>query len=161
LILSTFSAEPHNYSLMDFWSNKPYVSQNYHGFILLTTKLTYVNDCVSVSWQTHTHTTVLRPFFRDHPGEPVPEEKLLDFMVQGKINRGRHTDHPAGHHSIRTNQRPPPPSPILDKLHVPGAILVRHVEIVDIGVFCRKQDVTHSMAFSFLRLINATLLQTC
>jgi len=31
---------------------------------------------------------------------------LLDFMVQGKINRGRHTDHPAGRHSIRTNQRP-------------------------------------------------------
>jgi len=34
-------------------------------------------------------------------------------MVQGKINRGRHTDHPAGRHSIRTNQCvcPPPPSP--------------------------------------------------
>jgi len=32
-------------------------------------------------------------------------------MVQGKINRGRQTDHPAGHHSIRTNQCPPPPSP--------------------------------------------------
>jgi len=33
-------------------------------------------------------------------------------MVQGKINRCRHTDHPAGRHSIRTNQCPPPPSPI-------------------------------------------------
>jgi len=33
-------------------------------------------------------------------------------MVQGKINRGRHTDHPAGRHSIWTNQRPPLPSPI-------------------------------------------------
>jgi len=31
-------------------------------------------------------------------------------MVQGKINRGRHTDHPAGRHSIRTNQCPSPPS---------------------------------------------------
>jgi len=30
--------------------------------------------------------------------------------VQGKINRGRHTDHPAGRHSIQTNQCPPPPS---------------------------------------------------
>jgi len=29
--------------------------------------------------------------------------------VQGKINRGRHRDHPAGHHSIRTNQCPPSP----------------------------------------------------
>jgi len=24
----------------------------------------------------NTHTTVLRPFFRDHPGEPVPEENF-------------------------------------------------------------------------------------
>ena len=32
--------------------------------------------------------------------------ELLDFMVQGEINRGRHTDHPAGRHSIRTNQCP-------------------------------------------------------
>jgi len=30
-------------------------------------------------------------------------------MVQGEINRGRHTENPAGHHSIRTNQCPPPP----------------------------------------------------
>jgi len=39
--------------------------------------------------------------------------ELLDFMVQGEINRGRHTDtdHPAGwRHSIRTNQYPPLPS---------------------------------------------------
>jgi len=34
-------------------------------------------------------------------------------MVQGKINSGRHTDHPAGCHSIRTNQSPPPPSHFL------------------------------------------------
>ena len=53
----------------------------------------------------HNHTTtILRLFFWNHPGEPV------DFMVQGKINRGRHTDHPAVLHSIRTNQCPPPPS---------------------------------------------------
>jgi len=38
--------------------------------------------------------------------------ELLDFMVQGKSNRGRHTDHPARRHSIRTNQCLPPPSPI-------------------------------------------------
>ena len=31
-------------------------------------------------------------------------------MVQGKINRGRHTDHTAGRHSIRTNQCLPLPS---------------------------------------------------
>jgi len=36
--------------------------------------------------------------------------ELMDFMVQGKINRGRHTDHPAGRHSIRTNQSTSPPN---------------------------------------------------
>jgi len=34
-------------------------------------------------------------------------------MVQGEIKRGRHTDHLAGCHSIRTNQCPPPTSPTL------------------------------------------------
>jgi len=32
-------------------------------------------------------------------------------MMQGKINRGRHTDPPAGRHSIQTNKCPPPLSP--------------------------------------------------
>jgi len=57
---------------------------------------------------THTHTTVLRPFFRDHPGEPVPEENFSTSWCKG---RGRHTDQPAGCHSIRTNQCRPSPSP--------------------------------------------------
>jgi len=30
-------------------------------------------------------------------------KELWDFMMQGKINRGRHTDHPDGRHSIRTS----------------------------------------------------------
>ena len=46
--------------------------------------------------------------------------ELLEFMVQRKINRGRHTNHPAGRHSIRTNQCPPPPSPIFYR---PDALL--------------------------------------
>jgi len=44
---------------------------------------------------THTHTTVLRPFFQDHPGEPVPEEYFWTFMVQGKIN----------HHQLCTTKK--------------------------------------------------------
>jgi len=58
------------------------------------------------SQKSHT-TTVLWPFFRDHPGEPVPEENFWT-MMQGKTNRGRHTDRPAGRHSIRTKQCSPP-----------------------------------------------------
>ena len=42
------------------------------------------------------------------PGWAGARRELLDFMVQRKINRGRHTDHPAGRHSIWTNQYPPP-----------------------------------------------------
>jgi len=59
---------------------------------------------------THIHFTALFP---GPPGWAGAGRELLDFMVQGKINRGRHTDHPAGRHSIRTNQCPPPPSHFL------------------------------------------------
>ena len=45
------------------------------------------------------------------PSRSASARKLLDFTVQGKSNTGRHTDHPAGHYSIRTNQCPPLPSP--------------------------------------------------
>jgi len=60
----------------------------------------------------HHHTP--QPFyglFSGPPGSAGARRELLDFMVQGKINRGRHTDRPAGCHSIQTNQCPPPPSP--------------------------------------------------
>jgi len=60
-------------------------------------------------------TTVLRPF-PGPPGSAGARRELLDFMVQQQINRGRHTDHPAGRHSIWTN-RCPPPSPIFYGLH--------------------------------------------
>jgi len=50
---------------------------------------------------TTTTTTIFRPFFRDHPGEPVPEENFWTLWC-----KGRSTNHPAGHHSIRTNQCP-------------------------------------------------------
>jgi len=78
-----------------------------------------LNDkCVVVvtSRGTHTNTTVLWPFF-------------LDFLVQEKINRGRHTDCPAGRHSIRTNQCPPLQSPIfygLDALPVAQPAVSKH-----------------------------------
>ena len=45
------------------------------------------------------------------PGWAGARRELLDFMVQGETNRGRHTDHPAGRHSMRTKQCPPPPFP--------------------------------------------------
>jgi len=44
---------------------------------------------------THTHTQTLY--------SPFPQGARED-------NRGRHTDHPAGRHSIQTNRWPPPSS---------------------------------------------------
>jgi len=55
--------------------------------------------------------TVYGPF-SEPPRWAGARRELLDFMVQGKINTGRHTDHPAARHSIHTNQCPPIPSPI-------------------------------------------------
>jgi len=60
---------------------------------------------------THTHTSVLRPFFWDHPGEPVPEENFSTLWCKGRLTEAD-TDHPAGQHSSRTNQCPPPQSPV-------------------------------------------------
>jgi len=32
----------------------------------------------------HTTTTILRPLFRDHPGEPAPEENLWTLWCKGR-----------------------------------------------------------------------------
>jgi len=48
----------------------------------------------------HNHFTTLFP---GPHGWASARRELLDFMVQGKINRGKHTDQPAGRHYIRTH----------------------------------------------------------
>jgi len=55
------------------------------------------------------HRNRFTALFPEPPGWASARRELLDFMMQGKINRGRHTDHLAGRHSIRTYQCPPPP----------------------------------------------------
>jgi len=59
----------------------------------------------------HHHNRFTALFPGPHTGWAGARRELLDFVVQGKINRGRHTNHPAGCHSIRTKQCPPPPFP--------------------------------------------------
>jgi len=66
---------------------------------------------LSVSPQLFYHHNRFTAFFPGPPRWDGASRELLDFMVQGEINRGRHTDHPAGRHSMRTKQCPPPPSP--------------------------------------------------
>jgi len=67
--------------------------------------------CMCEQMWNNTHIQLFYGPFPGPPGWAGARRELLDFMVQGKINRGRHTDHPAGRHSIRTKQCPPPPSP--------------------------------------------------
>jgi len=48
-----------------------------------------------------------RPFYDPFSGTTRVswcQKRTSGLMVQGKITRGRHTDHAAGRHSIRTNQ---------------------------------------------------------
>jgi len=60
----------------------------------------------------HHHHNRFTALFPGPPAWASARRELLDFMVQGKTNRSRHTDHPAGRHSIWTNQCPPLPFPI-------------------------------------------------
>ena len=69
------------------------------------------NCCkITVLWTITPHHNRFMALFQGPPRWASARRELLNFMVQGKIKRGRHTDHPAGHHSIQTNQCPPPPS---------------------------------------------------
>ena len=56
-----------------------------------------INTPAYTAKYTVTHTTVSRPFFQDHPGQPVPEENF--WTEADTLN-------------IRTKQCPPPPSPV-------------------------------------------------
>ena len=39
----------------------------------------------TVTHSNHTTTAVLRPFFQDHPGEPVPEENFWTLWCKGRL----------------------------------------------------------------------------
>ena len=86
----------------------------------------------------HNHFTALFP---GRPGWAAARRELLDFMVQGKINRGRHTDHPAGRHSIRTNQCPSPPSPIFLQTGCPSCRPTNSGKALKAPV-CNKQPIS-------------------
>jgi len=68
----------------------------------------HLNVCYTCTTPHHSHFTALFP---DHLGEPVPEENFWTLWCKGRLSEAD-TTHPAESHSIRTNQCPPPPSPI-------------------------------------------------
>ena len=43
------------------------------------------HQSTALYFTTTTTTTVLRPFFRDHPGEPVPEENVWTLWCKGRL----------------------------------------------------------------------------
>jgi len=72
----------------------------------------HILPCTSMYELLTTHHHIrFTALFPGPPGWAGARRELLDFMVQGEIHRCRHTNPPAGRHSIRTNQCPPPPSP--------------------------------------------------
>ena len=60
------------------------------------------------------HHITLQPFYGPFSGTTRASrcQKRTSGLYGRKVNRDRHADHPAGRHSIRTNQCLPPPSPI-------------------------------------------------
>jgi len=99
--------------------------------------------------QIHTHTH--NRFTSHSPGPPgwtVARRKLLDFMVQGKINRGRHNNNPARRHSIQTNQChcPRPPSPIFysaRNARIASAVLATAIPSIRLSV-CLSVRLSHA-----------------
>jgi len=82
------------------------IGQSLQLFVMLTIAILIIRKAY---YHHHNRFTAL------FPGSPVwavARRELLHIMVEGKINRGRHTNHPVGRHSIRSNQCLPPPSPI-------------------------------------------------
>jgi len=54
----------------------------------------FVKDlCLQKILKIATTTTILRPFFRDNPGEPVPEENFWTSWCEGRLQSGQYFKH--------------------------------------------------------------------
>jgi len=84
-------------------------------------------------------------------------------MVQGKINRGRHTDNLAERHSIRTNQcLPPPSSPYFLQARCPSCRpthSVKALKATRVTSIEMKNNYCQSSPYSLLFLVFLCLLQ--
>ena len=56
----------------------------YDGHLVYAAPLAYYDKRYICTTTTHT-TTILRPFFRDHPGEPVLEENFWTLWCKGRL----------------------------------------------------------------------------
>ena len=70
----TFAVKP-----LTVWTASPFTLSS------ITSTQGTVTKTNNVRFSTTTTTTVLQPFFRDHPGEPVPEENFWTLWCQGRL----------------------------------------------------------------------------
>jgi len=90
-----------------------YYTDNHKQTVSATELWKYLLFTLCLFIATSYHHNRFTALFPGPPGWAGARREPLVFMVQGNINRGRHTDHPAGRKvSIRTKQCPPPPSPL-------------------------------------------------
>jgi len=113
LILATFLFSSHPKRERDREDHLNYYASAYNRRKQLShrkTKLNQIQQNTRINLNQTIHLNCFTALFPGPHGWASARRERLDFMVQGKINRDRHTDHPAGRHSIRINQSPPPPS---------------------------------------------------
>ena len=68
------------------WSAVCPVSPNSTSFLCCCKLRRILFSVFSFRWLLiSTTTTILRPFFRDHPGEPVPEENFWTLWCKGRL----------------------------------------------------------------------------
>jgi len=115
-------------------------------------------------WHQH-HNNRFMALFLGPPEWAGARRELLDFMVQGKINRGRHTDHPAGRLSIWTNQCPPPSSPHLLQARCPSCRSTNSVKALKATSAVRRElfdwSVQHADVVEWLQLVVWELARSC
>jgi len=86
-------------------SNKVSLSTTSFSFCFTRINATAVSIIADMLMYCYTHTTILRPFYRDHPGEPVPEGDFWTLWCKGRLTEAD-IDHPDGCYFIRTNHVP-------------------------------------------------------
>jgi len=98
------------------WACKNWVMMYWHGYLSRARCNWFAHDPADATatpspldTHLHTHTQPFTALFPGPTGWASARKELLNFMVQGKINRGRHINHPDGRHSIWTKQCHPPP----------------------------------------------------
>jgi len=81
MMQQSFNLEQVNYNIQSVKDTKT-TARAFHIYCLYLCKKQNRTVTVTVL---HTHTTILWPFFRDHPGELVPEENFWTLRCKGRL----------------------------------------------------------------------------